>query len=566
MKSILRCLLAALAISATSASAAQQPAAGLLVYESVANYIEVFEFVSITRKNLFDSNVIRPTGRSFACKTENIVAVVNYPPLFISPENAAVAKDSIRNIESLAQRYPKLKGQLQAVEAKWNTALEAGMQMKLKEPVAQKQSSKTELFSFTTTDGKKYENVTISGTSGTEISVVTDSGIDHIPFEQLPKDMQARFHYVPQAVIAQAQRGKDVQPQQTKAALDKVPRDLLPSGAQSFTTINGKKFENVTVLGRSKTGIYVVSDCEIEHVPFEQLSNDLQVILVYLAAHAGAQRDKPEAAKWFRKAADQGLAQAQSWLGDCYDKGNGVVKDPEEAVKWYRKAADQGLAQAQDLLGLHYAIGKGVAKDPEEAVKWYQKAADQGDVSAQSNLGFCYLGGNGVEKNPVEAVKWLRKAADRRDALAQYGLGYCYGSGRGVAKNPEEAVKWYQKAADQGFDDAQKFLGDCYHHGNGVEKNPVEAVKWYRKAADQGNAKAQYCLGHSYYCGDGVTKDPEEAVKYFLRAADQGLAEAQSWLGVCYEEGNGVAKDPEKALKWYRKAKENGCREVPYDW
>ena len=218
MKFILRCLLAALAISAIEAPAAQQPAAGLLVYESVTNYVEVFEFVSIARKNLFDSTIIRPTGQSLSCKTEYIRAVVNYPPLFISPENAAAASDNIRNIESLQERYPKFKGQFQTVEAKWNTAVEAGKQMKLKEPVAQNPSTKAESFSFTTTDGKKYENVTISGTSGTDISVVSDRGIEHVLFEQLPRDMQIRFHYVPQTVVAQDRRDKDALAQQVKDA------------------------------------------------------------------------------------------------------------------------------------------------------------------------------------------------------------------------------------------------------------------------------------------------------------------------------------------------------------
>ena len=42
--------------------------------------------------------------------------------------------------------------------------------------------------------------------------------------------------------------------------------------------------------------------------------------------------------------ADQGNAYSQRNLGYCYDLGYGVTKDYTEAAKWYRKAAEQGHA------------------------------------------------------------------------------------------------------------------------------------------------------------------------------------------------------------------------------
>jgi TPR repeat protein len=59
-----------------------------------------------------------------------------------------------------------------------------------------------------------------------------------------------------------------------------------------------------------------------------------------------------EAVTWYRKAADQGLAGAQSNLGGMYEKGQGVPQDYAEAANWYRKAGHQGLAEAQNNLGL----------------------------------------------------------------------------------------------------------------------------------------------------------------------------------------------------------------------
>ena len=60
--------------------------------------------------------------------------------------------------------------------------------------------------------------------------------------------------------------------------------------------------------------------------------------------------DPQEAVRWYRKAADQGNAKAQYYLGVCYDYGDGVDMDLQEAAKWYRKAADNGLEIAKDAL------------------------------------------------------------------------------------------------------------------------------------------------------------------------------------------------------------------------
>ena len=51
-------------------------------------------------------------------------------------------------------------------------------------------------------------------------------------------------------------------------------------------------------------------------------------------------------------AAEKGDAQAQYNLGWCYVNGDGVAKDLKQAVYWYRKAADQGHAEAKEALEL----------------------------------------------------------------------------------------------------------------------------------------------------------------------------------------------------------------------
>ena len=63
-----------------------------------------------------------------------------------------------------------------------------------------------------------------------------------------------------------------------------------------------------------------------------------------------------------------------------YNEGRGVAQIDVEAVQWFRKAADQGVAEAQYNLGIMYKDGNGVAQSDAKAAEWYRKAADQGVV------------------------------------------------------------------------------------------------------------------------------------------------------------------------------------------
>ena len=138
----------------------------------------------------------------------------------------------------------------------------------------------------------------------------------------------------------------------------------------------------------------------------------------------------------------------------AHDLGEGADQDRKEAAKWYRKAAEQGMVEAQIALGELYCRGEGAEQNIEEGIKWLRIAAEQGDVWAQ------YILGSKCEKfgTEEEAAKWYRKAAEQGLVNAQYQLGWCYEYGRGVRKNSKVAIKWYRKAAEQGDTWAQDSL------------------------------------------------------------------------------------------------------------
>ena len=182
-----------------------------------------------------------------------------------------------------------------------------------------------------------------------------------------------------------------------------------------------------------------------------------------------------------------------------------AAKDYAKAFNLYKKAAEQGYAEAQNQLGVMYSSGQGVTQDKTEAVKWFRQAAEQGHAKGQANLGAMYLNGAGVNQDYAEAVKWLCKAAEQGEVLAQSTLGFMYTYGYGITQDYSEAVKWYRDAAEQGLADAQNSLGVLYANGYGVTKDYTEAAKWYYKAAKQGYAQAQYNLGVMYESGEGIS-------------------------------------------------------------
>ena len=72
----------------------------------------------------------------------------------------------------------------------------------------------------------------------------------------------------------------------------------------------------------------------------------LVVLTLTMACTTTVQSPSEEIAE-LRVEAEQGNAFAQFILGNAYDKGEGVAQDRREAVRWFRKAAEQGDANAQ---------------------------------------------------------------------------------------------------------------------------------------------------------------------------------------------------------------------------
>jgi TPR repeat protein len=112
-------------------------------------------------------------------------------------------------------------------------------------------------------------------------------------------------------------------------------------------------------------------------------------------------RAREEAEEWFKK----GLEFCQKKLGASMNphpigsfarlafararRGRAAAQIPSyaEATFWWRKAAEQGIADAQWWLGIAYYYGKGVPQDHVMADFWYRKAAEQKEKYALRKFG-----------------------------------------------------------------------------------------------------------------------------------------------------------------------------------
>jgi hypothetical protein len=148
-------------------------------------------------------------------------------------------------------------------------------------------------------------------------------------------------------------------------------------------------------------------------------------------------RDREKAERWFLKAAEQGLAEAQYSLGVLYNHAILFKKSFDEKAQtwgkieyWWLKAAEQDNTYAQYMLGVNYDNSNKdyhsvIIKDDEKAVCYFTKAAGKGHANAQLDLGSCYMDGRGVEKDWEKAKFWFGKAAEQKNKAALYKKALC---------------------------------------------------------------------------------------------------------------------------------------------
>ena len=158
-----------------------------------------------------------------------------------------------------------------------------------------------------------------------------------------------------------------------------------------------------------------------------------------------------EAAKWYRKAAEQGVADAQLRLGDMYRNGLGIAIDLGEAAGWFRRASDLGSKDADLRLDAmkQDAVALAAAGDDLAAISIWRPLAERGDLSVAFNLARSLLIAGAAPKSPAEIRGWLEKSADLGNPQARYLVETFYGSGSTPERGDRQAAAWLKRAGDQ---------------------------------------------------------------------------------------------------------------------
>lgn len=84
--------------------------------------------------------------------------------------------------------------------------------------------------------------------------------------------------------------------------------------------------------------------------------------------------DLQSALRIWSQAAESGDTEAQTNVGEIYERGLGVPPDFAAAAQWYQKAADKGYSRALFNLGTLYDQGLGVPQDGLKALNLYRQA------------------------------------------------------------------------------------------------------------------------------------------------------------------------------------------------
>jgi TPR repeat protein len=166
--------------------------------------------------------------------------------------------------------------------------------------------------------------------------------------------------------------------------------------------------------------------------------------------------------------AESGNAAAQLSLAIALRDGKGMAKNDAEAMQWAHKAADQGNADAQDFVGFAYLRGAVVKRNTKLALAYFKEAAEE-SAQAAFNAGQCYFGAQGTEQDCGKGIEYWEKAAAKGHGRAAAAAAMAYHAGEGVARDAAKARRLAESAAELGNAGGLVFLGELQFQAGDIE-------------------------------------------------------------------------------------------------
>jgi len=217
--------------------------------------------------------------------------------------------------------------------------------------------------------------------------------------------------------------------------------------------------------------------------------------------------DANEALQATREAAEAGSLDAQLCVGYALCTHRGARR--AEAARWLRKAGEQGDSGAQLQLAYMYTRGYGVPNDYAAAMEWLQRAASSGHEQAEAYLRAGSDSG-GKFGQPARAVVLLREGPPPASRVAGAGAR-------------EFTGKTNDKIIERPAPPPEFFRGVTFLHEARTVADLREGLRCLCICALSGYLPAQFKLGQIYFAGEGVARDYVKAYRWFNLAGANGF-------------------------------------------
>ena len=188
---------------------------------------------------------------------------------------------------------------------------------------------------------------------------------------------------------------------------------------------NGHYKANINLQNGAMRGQFSLTGAE--HLRMSQQLIDARVatgyyfVAIFLKnGAAGLQQDTDMALRYYRKAADEGSAQAQAYVGDILAGGTGNV--PNIARQMRRCAAEQGDGNAAKALGINLK-NRG---QYNEAIEAFQLGVAAGDETSAGWLADTFLGPDPSNKLDYMGQQKDSERASRYDKIWKMLADYSY--------------------------------------------------------------------------------------------------------------------------------------------
>ena len=171
------------------------------------------------------------------------------------------------------------------------------------------------------------------------------------------------------------------------------------------------------------------------------------------------------------------------------------------AFKLFSVAAQAGITEGESAVGQHYLTGEGVSRNTREAARWLTRAAIKGHIGSQRLLAGLYVSGlrtddvcqpwtalfaesQNTEIDFGAALRWGLLAAEAGDRDAQATVGYVYLSKAEPFRDLDKARFWYEQSAIGGSPQGHLGFGlICLREAAGHTEAILAAIGHIKEAA-----------------------------------------------------------------------------------